>query len=214
MAPYRGVIFDLDGTLIDSFEPIATAVNAAREEVGMPPVPALAVRRHVGRGLEALIADLVSPRLVEQGVRRFRDTYARIFLEGTRTIDGAAEAVRELAGAGIRLAVASNKPARFSRPIVRQAGLESEIGIVLGPDDRIPAKPEPAMLNEARGRLGIPRSECVYVGDMPLDVESARRAGLDHLLVPTGSFTARELLDVPGTRVIPQLNCLHMFTAA
>ncbi len=212
MKRYRGVIFDLDGTLIDSFGPITTAANAACEDAGVPPVASSVVRRLVGRGLETLVADLVGSAHVDRGVRRFRQTYEQIYLDQTTTIDGARDAVLALAGSGVRIAVASNKPARFARPIVRKQGLAESIEIVLGPDEDIPTKPDPAMLDRAVGELGLAREECVYVGDMPLDVETARRARLDHLLVPSGSWSTTELLDVEGARIIPNLSCLQMFT--
>ncbi len=203
MARYRAVIFDLDGTLVDSYEPITVSLNAARAHFGLPPVSVDQVRREVGHGLEALVALHLGEERVAEGVRVFRETYARVFREGMRPIPGAVEAARELARRGLALAVCSNKPSRFGRPILDAVGLGPEVvPVVLGPEDGVPTKPEPPMLRRAMELLGVPPEDTVYVGDMPLDVESARRADSTHFLVPTGSATLEQLVATPGARIV------------
>ncbi|RMG46365.1 MAG: HAD family hydrolase [Acidobacteria bacterium] len=208
MTRYRAVIFDLDGTLADSYAAIADALNRARAAFGLPAVSVRRVRRDVGHGLEALMARHVGPENVERGVRLFRERYAQIFLEATRPMRGVPEVPRLLAAAGLRLAVASNKPARFTGPIVERLGLSGSVRAVLGPDGGIPPKPEPAMLLRALDLLGTAPHETVYVGDMALDIRSARAAGLDHLLVPTGGTPLGELVRIPGARILSRLEAL------
>lgn len=201
----RAIVFDLDGTLVDSYRPITAALNAARAAFGLPPVALEWVRRAVGHGLEQLIEDNLGRDRVAQGVAVFRETYARIFREGTRPLPGVPEAVATLAGRGIQLGVASNKPARFSREILLQVGLQPFIREVLGPGEGIPPKPEPAMITRVREALGALAHETLYVGDMALDVESARRAGVACVLLPTGSAGRQDLELFEGIPVLDGL---------
>jgi phosphoglycolate phosphatase len=192
-ARVRAIVFDLDGTLVDSYVPIASSLNHARQAFGLPPLPVAAVRRSVGRGLDTLIAELVGSDRIEAGVRLFRECYAEVYAEGTVALPEVPETLRALRGVGYRMGVASNKPARFSKPILERLGLLPEIGCVMGPDVVDSHKPEPTMIHRCLESLEVGRDEAVYVGDMVLDVESAARAGVAVLLVPGGSSTAEEL---------------------
>jgi 2-phosphoglycolate phosphatase len=192
-ARVRGVVFDLDGTLVDSYPAIAASLNHARVAHGLPPLPEAEVRMHVGRGLENLVAEMVGPDAVEEGVRLFREHYATVYASGTVALDGAAAVVRELARRGYGLAVASNKPARFSEAILAALGMREPFRAVYGPDLTGTTKPEPTMLRLCREALGVSAAETVYVGDMVLDVDTADRAGVPVLLVPGGSSPAPAL---------------------
>ncbi len=191
--PVRGVVFDLDGTLVDSYGPIARSLNHARDAFGLAPLPEDEVRRSVGRGLEVLMADLLGPDRVDEGVRLFRERYAEVYRDGTTALPGVVDAVTELHARGLRMAVASNKPARFSVPILESVGLSPYIGIVEGPDSAGRTKPDPAMIYACLGRMGLGADETLYVGDMVLDVESGRNAGLDVVLVGGGSSSDASL---------------------
>lgn len=201
----RAVIFDLDGTLVDAFAAVADALNAARAAFGLPPQPFETVRRQVGRGLVDLLTRNVGPERLPEAIRLFEGHYAAHHLDRTRLLPGAAEALADLARRGARLGIASNKPPAFSRELMERLGLAPLFGSILGPGPGIPPKPEPAMLREGCARLRSEPAETLYVGDMPLDVESASRAGMPHLLVPTGAAAAGELARVPGARLAQNL---------
>jgi phosphoglycolate phosphatase len=201
------VIFDLDGTLVDSFQAIAASLNHARAHHALAPLETEEVRRHVGRGLEQLIADLVGAARVEQGVRCFREHYARVFLEMTVPIGGAEETLRRLRRRGYRMAVASNKPERFSRPILREAGLLPYLDDVQGPDTADSTKPDPRMISACLRRMELDRQRGLYVGDMVLDVRTAARACLPVVLVPGGASSEQELR-ATGQTVLPRLENL------
>lgn len=186
-------IFDLDGTLVDSYGAIAESLNAARRAFALAPLPEDDVRRRVGHGLEALMADVLGAERAAEGVRRFRARYAEIYLDRTVALPGVADALDRLAGAGLPMAVASNKPARFTGPILERLGLRSAFRAVHGPDTVGATKPDPAMLRACLADLGARAAESVYVGDMTLDVESGRAAGVEVWLVPGGSSPARAL---------------------
>lgn len=203
----RGVVFDLDGTLVDSYAAIATSLNAARRAFDLPPLPVEEVRRSVGHGLERLISERVGPDRIEEGVRRFRECYARVYASGTEALPHVAETLQTLDRDGIVLSVASNKPARFSKAILESLGLLERFRAVHGPDTVGCTKPDPAMIHRCLADMGVDPSRAVYVGDMALDVESADRAGLPVLLVPGGSCPVEELRST-GRTVLDDLSRL------
>ncbi len=203
----RGIVFDLDGTLVDSYDAIRSSLNHARSSFGLEPLPLSEVRRRVGRGLEALMADLVGPEHVEAAVRIFREHYGKLFAQATSLLPGARETVRELRERGYRLAVASNKPAYFSGPILEHVGLRGDVSAVEGPDTAGAPKPEPAMLRACVRTLGLRLDEAAYVGDMVMDVETAARAGLPVVLVAGGSSDIEDL-EKTGQTVLTSLRDL------
>ena len=207
MSPVRGLVFDLDGTLVDSYAAIAESLNHARAGWDLPALSEDEVRHQVGRGLESLIADLVGPDRVEEGVVRFRDRYAEVYATGTLVLDGVPETLERLAGAGYSMAVASNKPARFTGPILTHFGLDHLFVTVEGPDTAGSTKPEPEMIRRCIRAMDLPAGDAVYVGDMVLDVESGRRAGVDVILVAGGSSTFEKLKETgaPVLKSIRQL---------
>ena len=189
----RALVFDLDGTLIDSYEAIASAVNHAREAFRMPRLSPAEVRCRVGRGLETLLAELLGTDRVERGVRLFREHYARVFSTGTVVLPGVRKTLRRLRERGFAMSVASNKPARFGEPILEGLELRSCFDCVLGPDSVGAAKPDPTMLRACLARMGVGPDRALYVGDMVLDVETAAAAGVPVALVPGGSSGVGEL---------------------
>lgn len=203
----RGVIFDLDGTLVDSYEAIATSVNAARAAFNLEPLEAEEIRRRVGRGLEALMADVLGPGREDVGAQIFRERYAQVFAGSTRPLENARETLKALHERGYRLTVASNKLARFGKPILEQFGMARWIVSVEGPDTAGAVKPDPAMIRRCLRAMGVERQEALYVGDMLLDVETASRAGVGVVLVHGGSSNRAELLDT-GAPVLESLSGL------
>ena len=189
----RAVIFDLDGTLVDAYAAIHESLGVVREAFGRPPVTRDETRRMVGLGLEVLVAKAVGEENVAEGVRLFRERYERVGLESTRLLPGAELVTRRLFERGIRLAIASNKPARFTRPLLEALGLASRFGFVAGPDDGFPPKPAPEMVFMALATLSVPARDAVFVGDMPIDVATARAAQLSIIALPSGSATRKEL---------------------
>jgi phosphoglycolate phosphatase len=203
----RAVVFDLDGTLVDSYAAITASLNRAREEFSLPRLSDDEVRRRVGRGLEALISELVGPDHVDEGVRLFREHYATVFGATTVALPGVRRTLEEMDHRGYRMAVASNKPARFGRAILRGLDLERRFVEIQGPDLVGRAKPHPAMLERCLEALATTADETVYVGDMVLDVETAGRAGVPVLLVAGGSSSSEDLA-ATGQTVVPTLDGL------
>lgn len=190
--PITAALFDFDGTLADSFAAITSSTNHVRASYGLPPMPEAAVRRYVGYGLDHLMADLVPDAPVAEAVAAYREHHATVMVAETRLMPGVAEVIPELARRGLCLGVCSNKRVEFTRELVRALGLHDYFACVLGPDDvGGRAKPDPAMLLEGLARLKVPPADAVYVGDMVVDVQTAKAAGVLVWLVssdaPAGS---------------------------
>ncbi len=205
-APPRAVVFDLDGTLLDSYAAIHESLSLVLAAFGRPPVAPDETRRMVGHGLESLVARAVGAENVAAGVKIFRDRYERIGPSSSTLLPGADAVTRRLREAGIPLAIASNKPARFSRQILEALGLLSRFEFVAGPDDGFPPKPAPHMVFMALATMGAKGPESVYVGDMPVDVATARAAEMPVIAVPSGSATIEELRAVSPDLLIRDLN--------
>ena len=189
----RALVFDLDGTLVDSYAAITDSLNHARSGFDLPALPEAQVRRQVGRGLEALIEDLVGPDRVPDGVRLFRERYAEVYASMTHALPAAAATLEGLADRGYPMTVASNKPARFGRAIVEALGLSKWLVSVHGPDTVGSTKPDPAMLFRCLVEMNVDAASTVYVGDMVLDVETAASAGVPVILVDGGSSSPNDL---------------------
>lgn len=190
---FSTILFDLDGTLVDSYEAIAESLNHARAAFGLAPKPLAEIRREVGRGLEILMAENLGHANVPEGVRAFRSRYRRVYRDATRLLPGVASTIDALAGMGVAMAITSNKPAYFSREIIDALGLGERFAAILGPEMVERPKPDPEMLVVAIDAIGAPRDAVLYVGDMRIDVEASRRAGIRVAVLPTGSESKEEL---------------------
>lgn len=189
----RAVFFDFDGTLADSYEAITASVNHVRAHHGLPPLPEPEVRRFVGRGPAYLLRHAVPGAEFPADVERYRAHHPSVLHSGTRLLPGAAEAVAGLKQCGRLVGVCSNKPRDFTRELLRYLKLAERIDVVLGPEDVAHLKPAPDMLLEGMKRLGVSAAESLYVGDMTVDIETARAAGVRVWVVPTGSDTRAAL---------------------
>src|SRR5262245_10559852 len=176
--PYRAIVFDLDGTLVDSYEAIAESLNTVREHFELEPWSLDEVRRAVGTGLPSLIRKNVGEARTDEGVRLFRARYRRIFREKTHWLPGVEPTLRALAARTIPMAITTNKPAYFSREIVAFLGAREMFTAVLGPEMVPRPKPDPEMVHLAVETLETPPAQVLYVGDMTIDIETCRRAGL------------------------------------
>lgn len=193
----QAVLFDFDGTLADSFAAITASTNYVRGCYGLPPLSEAEVRQFVGYGLVHLMTTLVPGVPVEEAVTRYREHHTGVMFTHTRLMPGVAETVPQLAQRGFRMAVCSNKRVEFTQQLVAALGLKDYFACVLGPDDvGQRAKPDPAMLLEALNRLKVSANQTVYVGDMMVDVQTAKAAGIPvWLIVPPDSPLRYEFRD-------------------
>ena len=199
------VVFDLDGTLIDGYDGITDALGFAMSRLGRAPLGADQVRGMVGEGLERLIEKAIGDDLVAEGVRLFRERYAEVADAKTRLMPDVPEVLERIATAGHLTAVASNKPAQFTRRILAGKGIAGRFAAVGGPEPDVPPKPHPEMLRHLMNAAAADPSETIVVGDTEIDAEFARAAGCRAVLVPGGSRSEEELADVPAHALLSRL---------
>jgi phosphoglycolate phosphatase len=183
----RAVLFDFDGTLADSYDGITASVNHVRALHNLPPLSVAAVKPHVGRGPANLLDQTVGTGDSAANVAAYVAHHPSVLRSGTRLMPGAAETLRTLHERGLRLAVCSNKPVAFTRELLVILGISPYLDAVLGPEDVARPKPAPDMLLAGLKRLGASPAEALYVGDMTVDIETARAAGVKVWVVATGS---------------------------
>ncbi|MFI5182013.1 MAG: HAD family hydrolase [Thermoanaerobaculia bacterium] len=211
---FKAVVFDLDGTLLDSYAAIHASVAKVQRHFGLPEWTLDETRRRVGRGIDVLMSEAVGSSRKDEGVRLFSESYEASGPEATGLLPGADDVTRTLHDRGVRLAVASNKPGIFSRKILSHLGLLGRFGVVNGPDDGFPPKPAPHMVFMALALLGVPASEALFVGDMPIDILTARAANVAVAAVPSGSATAAELAAAgPDVLLTSLVDLIRLFPA-
>jgi len=197
---YQAVIFDLDGTLLDTLEDLADAANQALAEMGLPRHPVADYRYFVGDGLMALVerilpAESRDAQNVDKLATIFRHHYSRNWDSKSRPFAGIDEMLRSLAEAGLKLAVLSNKPHDFTSLCVERLLGGHSFSLVLGERKGVPKKPDPAGALEVAEQLRVSAEQCLYLGDTNVDMETARRAGMVAVGVLWGFRTRAELVD-------------------
>ena len=184
------LIFDLDGTLVDSLPGIATALNAALDACGWPVHPEPSVRGFIGDGVIMLARRAAPPDASAEEITRlveaFRSEYASAWQKGTRVFSGMQALLRDLATAGHPLAVLSNKPHDFTVDMVATLLPGLPFTTVLGHRPGMAPKPDPAGALEIAAHLGRPPARCVLIGDSTMDLETAAAAGMPALAVGWG----------------------------
>lgn len=189
----RAVLFDLDGTLIDSVGDIAAALNEHLGKRGLDSVPVEMVRTMVGDGVVKLverayryIGHPLSGVALDAEVAALRKIYDKHLTEHTVLIPGAAEVVRDLGDRGILMGVVTNKPQSAAETVLGHFGLDRRLGTIVGDDGERARKPAPDMVRLALSALGVDRADAVLVGDGAADVGAARAAGVPAVLLEGG----------------------------
>ena len=203
----RCILFDLDGTLLDSYDAIAESLNLARAAFDLPAYSREEVLKMVGHGLENLMEKALGGDCVAEGVRIFREHYRQVSLPKSRLLPGVETTVRELRRRGYRLAVITNKPASFSRLILEHLGVGDLFPVLYGPD-LAPAKPDPEMVFRSLSDLDCSPGEAVLVGDMRVDRDTARNAGIPFYAVATGSDSREDLAAAAPDRLLDRFEDL------
>lgn len=181
-ANVRAVLFDLDGTLLDSAPDLGGAADRLRVARGLSPLPLHHYRPHAGSGARGMLRvafDMTPDHPDYETVREdFYQAYEACLLERTQAFDGVEDMVDRLASHGLAWGVVTNKARRFALPVTRGFGFFERAGTIVCGDTTPHAKPHPAPLLEAARRIGIGPAECLYVGDDPRDIEAGRAAGM------------------------------------
>ena len=199
---YRAVIFDLDGTLLDTLQDLGDSMNRILERHGWPVHPPSAYKMFVGNGAHKLIeravpAEARSPELLEQCYREFIEDYRQNWAVKTAPYQGIPELLEELHRQGITMSVLSNKIHDFTVRCVEQFLPVQYFRLIFGERPGIPRKPDPTGAIEIAEKTGIAPEETVYVGDTAIDMKTGRAAGLLTTGVLWG-FRQREELEENG----------------
>lgn len=201
----KAVLFDLDGTLIDSAPDLAGATNEMLVERGLPAMPFERLRPMVGSGARGMmgVAFAVTPQDERFPALKseFFDRYEARLLRETRPFDGVPELLERLAAAGLSWGIVTNKSERFALPLTRGLGLH-EAAAVIGGDTTPHTKPHPAPLLEAARRAGVLPAQCLYVGDDERDVVAGRAAGMQTVAVRWGYLGQGQPIDAWGAHAI------------
>ncbi len=201
----KGVIFDLDGTLVDSYQAIYLSFHHTYKNMGLQPLPFEEVNRVVGYGLSNTFRDLLGEERVPQALSLFRRKYEEVFRQNTYLLPDAREVVEALHKKGITLAIATNKLGRFSREIFQHFGMEKLFAAIVGDEDVSQNKPHPEMLLYAMEKMRLGNSEAVFVGDSLIDIQTGKNAGLPVYAVPTGATKRHDLEKAHPEKVLNRL---------
>lgn len=198
---YKTVIFDLDGTLLDTIEDLAAAGNWVCRKNGWPEHTVEEYKAMVGQGMRNLVTQLMperrrSPLMITYTLTLYMDSYGAHCLEKTKAYPGIAELLKKMKEAGIKMAVCSNKSDNFSREIIAHF-FPDTFELVRGKLEGVPVKPDPASTLDVMRRLNADPETTLFVGDSRTDVETGSNAGTDTCAVSWG-FRSRESLVEAG----------------
>ncbi|MBP3488777.1 MAG: HAD-IIIA family hydrolase [Roseburia sp.] len=189
MRKYDTVIFDLDGTLLDTLEDLTDAVNYALREFDMPERTIDEVRRFVGNGvrrlMELAVPEGFSNPVFKDVFAKFKEYYGVHCNDKTKAYDGVLTLLKELKGEGFALAIVSNKLDSAVKEL-SEIYFEGVVKVAIGEKTGVAKKPAPDTVYEALRELGMPKERAVYVGDSEVDVMTAKNAGLPCISVLWG----------------------------
>jgi phosphoglycolate phosphatase len=206
---YRAVLFDLDGTLVDSYGALAEAVNHARRAHGLGDLPETSIRGFVGDGLEKLLQRAFGSDDVPASVHTaFEARYDEICCSESRVLDDVEHTLEALSDLGVPMAVCTNKPTFFSRKILDFLGLGRHFRAVVGPDLAGARKPDGQHVLRTLEEAGCGAEQALFVGDMPIDIQAARNSGLDVAVVTSGSSTREQLIAAEPDHILDRFSDL------
>lgn len=211
---YEAVLFDMDGTVLDTLDDLADAVNHSLERFALPRVERERVRSALGNGAARLIK-LCLPEGCPEGLEKELLEYYMAYYEDhcrikTRPYDGVLPLMERLRSRGVKLAIISNKP----DPAVKElagAFFPGLLEAAQGESESVRRKPCPDGVLAAAGEMAVPVERCLYVGDSEVDAETGRRAGMDHVCVSWGFRSAEQLARSGAGHIVSTVRELERF---
>lgn len=206
---YKGIIFDLDGTLINSLEDIADSMNRVLKNHRLPVHDTESYRFYIGEGIENLIKNALpaserTPALIQSYLLEYRSIYKDHCLDTTRPYPGIEGLLSELWRRNVATAVLSNKSDKFTRYMTDEIFPENRFIIVRGAFEEIPIKPHPAGAQIIADKMGLSSETVIFTGDSAVDIETGKNAGMTSLGVTWGIRPERELVDAGASRLISE----------
>jgi 2-hydroxy-3-keto-5-methylthiopentenyl-1-phosphate phosphatase len=189
----RGIIFDLDGTLIESYEAIYLGLKECFQYFGKEIFPSYDLKIFLKPDLETTLSQFFTPEDILKGIPIMRKKYEEVYLDKTHFLDGAQEVLKALHSNGTILGIASNKFGRFSRGALMHLGVSDYFKSVIGAGDVPRNKPFPDMIHTALKEMNLPPEQAIFVGDTLTDIDTGRQAGVDVYALPTGFYSKKEL---------------------
>ncbi len=203
----KAVIFDLDGTLLDTLGDIADAANRVLTQYGYPTHPQDAYAWFVGNGAKTLMTRALPDNqrqddVIDACVHGFIADYSEHWHVATTAYPGMIKLINELTHRGIKLSVVTNKPQRFAKVMMDRYFSGVPFYPVLGQQDHIPKKPHPKQALAAAHQMGVMPSDCIFLGDSAVDIETALRAGMHPVGAKWGFRPVQELMEAGAWKVI------------
>jgi len=209
----RAVVFDLDGTLVDTIGDITVALNRTLADLDLHPHSERAVRDMVGGGLAKLLQRGLAAHGVcleaadhDQAVARLLHHYAASPAAQSQLYPGARETLSALRNAGIACGICTNKPETIARDLLQAMGVDEAFGVIQGSEAGFPRKPDPAGLLHAVGALGATPETALMVGDSAVDLETARAAGLSGVVLVSYGYSVTPVTELKADAVINHLH--------
>lgn len=202
------IIFDLDGTLVDAYPAITGSFNYAMHKLNYPSHKSAVIRRAVGRGDENLLKPFIRAADLNKALAIYRRHHAKSLFKGSRLFAGTIKVLQELKKRNYKLAVASNRPTKFSWILIRHLRLKKYFSYVLCADKLKYGKPHPEILKKIMQKFRAKPVQTVYTGDMVIDAQAGRRAGVKTIIVTTGSSSTPEIRKEKPYSVIKKITGL------
>lgn len=202
-------IFDLDGTLADAFPAIADSINHMMKKMGYAPVSLRKVKRSVGWGVDTLVNSFVAPDETAEALAIFRRHHDVRLRTNIRLLPGVKTLLPFLKARGCVLAIASNRPSQFCHIILKELGINHYFDHVICGDGVKHPKPYPDMVKAILRASRMAACDAIYTGDMSVDIECGRAAGVFTVAVPTGSCTRQEILAARPDMFIERISQLR-----
>lgn len=200
------IIFDLDGTLINAYPAIIRSFNYTLRKLGYPPQDKLTIRRTVGWGDENLLKPFIKLNDLKKALKIYRKHHKNALIKESFLFNKVKKLLVYLKNKNYLLAVASNRPTKFSLILLKHLKIKKYFDYILCADKLKHIKPHPEILNKIMQRFSVSSSQTVYVGDMAIDAQAGRRAKVKTIIVTTGSSTKEEIKKQKPYRIISQIS--------
>lgn len=209
----KAVAFDLDGTLVETLPDLHESANRMLADLGLASASEKTVRAYIGDGVDRLVKRLLTSsmdgepdaRVFGEAADNFRAHYARILTRASHPFPGAIDLLDLLRGRGFRLACVTNKPSRFTEPLLRELGMSSRLDLILSGDSLAAKKPDPLPLVHAASVFGVRPGQLLMVGDSQVDAAAARAAGCPIFCVPFGYRGSLAVQDLDCDAIVQAL---------
>ncbi len=205
----RLVIFDLDGTLVDAYPAIVESFNFTMRKMRLPLVDKLTIRRAVGWGDANLLKPFTGEGVLKKALAVYRKHHAVALSKKTRFLPGAKQLILGLKKRGYQLALASNRPTKFSHIILEHLRIKEYFDYILCGDKVKRAKPYPDIIRQVLKKFSLKPAEALYVGDMGVDILAGKRARVKTVAVVTGSNTKKELKKLKPHYIIKSISGIN-----